>query len=74
MKKGNGISFWLQPILHVDVPLKNDGSNVIVIKACGYCNQWYHCGDVALTSCKHTFHPFYLAAMLKDSNKCKICM
>jgi hypothetical protein len=73
MKK-NCISFWPQPIFHVDVPLKNDGCNVIVIKECGYCNQWYHFGDVALTNCKHTFQPFYLAAMLKDSNKCKICM
>ncbi len=52
----------------------HDGHNVIVIKAHGYCNQWYHCGDVALPTCKHTFHPLCLVAMLKDSNKCKICM
>jgi hypothetical protein len=74
MKKENGISFWLQPFFHLDVPLEDSGHNVIVIKACGYYNQWYHCGDVALTSHKHTFHPFCLATMLKDSNKCKICI
>jgi poly(A) polymerase Pap1 len=47
MKKKNGISFWPQPILHLDVPLEDGGCNVVVIKACGYCNQRYHCGDVA---------------------------
>jgi hypothetical protein len=29
--------------------------------------------DVAITSCKHTFHPFYLGATLKESNKCYVC-
>jgi hypothetical protein len=26
-----------------------------------------------MTSCKHTFHPFYLGAMLQNSNKCCVC-
>jgi hypothetical protein len=29
--------------------------------------------DVIITSCKHIFHPFYLGAMLKESNKCCVC-
>jgi hypothetical protein len=69
MKKEDGISFSSQPIFHLDVPLEDSGRNVIVVKACGYYNQWYHCGDVALPTCKHTFHPLCLVAMLKDSNK-----
>ncbi len=73
MKK-DGISFWSQPIFHLYVPPEDSGCNVIVVKACGYYNQWYHCGDVTLPTCKNTFHPLCLVAMLKDSNKCKICM
>jgi hypothetical protein len=53
---------------------KDDGGiNVIVIKPCGYCNQNYHRANIAITSYKHTFHPFCLRAMLHNSNKCGVC-
>jgi hypothetical protein len=29
--------------------------------------------DDVITSCKHTFHPFCLSAMLKYLNKCCVC-
>jgi hypothetical protein len=33
MKKKDGISFWPQPIFHLDVPLEDNERNVVVIKA-----------------------------------------
>jgi hypothetical protein len=61
------------PIVHLDKPTHDGGKNVIVIKPCGYCNQNYHCVDIVITSCKHTFHPFCFEAMLQNYNKCGIC-
>jgi len=29
--------------------------------------------DATITSCEHTFQPFRLGAMLKESNKCCVC-
>jgi hypothetical protein len=31
------------------------------------------CYDIAITSCKHTYHPFCLIEVLRDNNKCLIC-
>jgi hypothetical protein len=45
----------------------------IVVKPCGFCNKSYHCYDVTITYCKHTYHPSYLVEVQKDSNKCLIC-
>ncbi len=56
------------PIVHLEKPTHDGGKNVIVIKPCGYYNQNYHCVDIAITSYKHTFHPFCLRAMLWNSN------
>jgi hypothetical protein len=69
MRKGGGLSLWPKLILHLDRPI-NDGTNMIIIKTCGLCGQWYHCGDIVVTSCLHTFHPTCLGEHLK-TNKCK---
>jgi hypothetical protein len=66
----SGRSFWPKPIVH---PIMNDDSTYITMKPCGFCNRSYHCYDVAMTSCKHTFHLICLGEMLKISNKCSIC-
>jgi hypothetical protein len=55
MRKGGGLYFWPKLILHPD-RLINDGTNMIIIEACGLCGQWYHCVDIFVTSCLHTFH------------------
>jgi hypothetical protein len=34
------------------------------MKVCGFCAQGFHCLDVVITSCKHTFHPFCLIEVL----------
>jgi hypothetical protein len=73
MKIGNGALFWPRPILHPDKQLKEDGRNIIITKLCGYYNQWCYCVDIVITSCKHTFHPFCLVAMLENSNKYYVC-
>jgi hypothetical protein len=74
MKVGQvGMCFQTLPILDLDKPLDDGGKNVIIIKPYGYYNQWYHCANITITSCKHTFHPFYIGAMLYNFNKCVIC-
>ncbi len=44
----------------------------ILVKPCGFCNRRYHCRDIAIASCKHTFHPFCLREFHRASNKCCI--
>ncbi len=75
MKERTGMSFWPTPIMHPTKLPTNDieARAFIIIKPCGYCNQCFHCHDIAIISCKHVFHPFCLDAMLKDSNKCYMC-
>jgi hypothetical protein len=70
MKIGRGMTFKPKPIVHFEDLLEDSGRTFIIVKPCGFCNQGFHCMDVAVTSCKHTFHPFYLGVMLKESNKC----
>jgi hypothetical protein len=71
IQKGGGMSFWLKPILHPERP-PCDGPTMIVIKSCGLCGQWYHCWDITMTFCLHTYHPTCLGEHLK-TNKCKVC-
>lgn len=63
-----GKSFWPKPIIH---PFTNsDDLTYIATKPYGFCNRAYHWYDVAVTSCKHTFHPFCLGEMLRINNRC----
>jgi hypothetical protein len=64
MKKGRGMTFSPSPIFHPKKLADDHGRPVIIVQPCGSYNQSYHCDDIAVTSCKHTFHPFYLGAML----------
>ncbi len=73
MKIGKGMAFKPKPNLHFKDVLEDSSKTFVIVKPCGFCNQGFHCMDVAITSCKHTFHPFYLGAMLKESNKCCVC-
>jgi hypothetical protein len=72
LQKGGGMSFWPKPIQHLDMPLC-DAPNMIIIKTCGLCGQWYHYFDIVVTSCLHTYHPTCLNKHLKTNNKCKVC-
>ncbi len=65
--------FKPKPILHFEETAKKNGRAFIIVKSCGFCNEGFHCMDVVVTSYRHTFHPFCLGAMLKDSNKCYVC-
>jgi hypothetical protein len=73
MKKGGGMCLWPKPILHLAKPTNDSARTFIIINACGYYNQWFHCDDIVVTSYRHTFHPFCFEAMLKDSIKCCVC-
>jgi hypothetical protein len=72
MQKGCGMSFWAKPILYLDRP-QGDDPKMIIINKCGLCGQWYHCGDIIVTSCLHTYHPACIREHLKINNRCKVC-
>jgi hypothetical protein len=72
MQMGGGMSIWPKPILHPSRP-PCDVANMITIKACGLCQWWYHCYDIAVTSCLHTYHLTCLGEHLKTNNNCKVC-
>jgi len=72
MTKGGRMHFWPIPILNLDIP-SCVGPSMVIIKRCGLCGQWYHCFDVVVTSCLHTYHPTCLGEHLKTHNKCKVC-
>ncbi len=74
MKIGTSMIFKPKPIMISKTIAKDNGRAFIIVKPCGFCNEGFHCMDVAVTSCKHTFHPLCLSAMLKYSNKwCMQC-
>jgi hypothetical protein len=73
MKIRRGMAFEPKPIVHFAEPLEDSGRTFVIVKPCGFCNQGFHCIHVDVISCKHTFHPFCLGVMLKESNKCCVC-
>ncbi len=73
MKIRRAMAFKPKPIVHFEETLEDSGRTFIIVKPCGFCNQGFHCMHVVVTSCKHTFHPFCLGVMLKESNKCCVC-
>jgi len=72
MQMGGGMSIWPKHILHPSRP-PCDTTNMIIIKACGLCKSWYHCYDIVVTSCLHTYHLTCLGEHLKTNNNCKVC-
>jgi hypothetical protein len=73
MESGKGVSFWPKPILHPSSSTKSKSVSFIVVKPYGFCSKGYHFGDVAIVSCKHIYHPFYLAEAVRNNNKYFIC-
>jgi hypothetical protein len=67
------MAFKPKPIVHFEEPSKDSGRTFVIMKPCRFCNQGFHYMDVAITFCKHTFHPFCLGVVLKESNKCCVC-
>ncbi len=67
------MSFWPKPILHPNSSIESKSASFIIVKLCKFCGRGYHCGDVVITSYNHTYHPFYLAKVVRDKNKCSIC-
>jgi hypothetical protein len=72
MQKGVGMYLWPKLIFHLDKP-PCDVPNMIIMKPYGLCQQWYHCFDIIVTSCLHTYHPGCLGKHLKTNNRCKVC-
>lgn len=74
MECGRGVSFWPKPLLHSCTTTESENANFnLVVKPCGFCNRSYHYNDIVVTSCEHTYHPFFLAKIILNNNKCLIC-
>jgi hypothetical protein len=73
MKIGARMIFKPKLILHFKETIDENGRAFIIVKPCGFCNERFHCMDVAVTFYRHTFCPLHLGAMSKDSNKCCVC-
>lgn len=73
MREGSGMCFWPKPLVQLEKPVEEVPRNVLIIGACGYCDSIFEFNDIAVTSCKHAFHPFCLGVMLKSSRKCLVC-
>jgi hypothetical protein len=73
MAKGRGLSCWPKPILHPPFLGDVDGFIHNQLRSCTFCKLWYHCFDLVVISCKHTFHPYSLDESLKTSNHCFTC-
>ncbi len=65
MKIGESMTFKPKPIMHFEKFVDDNGKTLIIVKPCGFCNNGFHCMDVVVASCKHTFHPCILGVMLK---------
>jgi hypothetical protein len=72
MKTREGMTFKPKPIMHFEESMDDSRRTFIIVKPCGFCKNGFHCMDV-VAFCKHTFHPFCLGVMLKESNKCCVC-
>ncbi len=70
MKNKSGTSFWAKPIVHP--MLNNKFETYILVNLCGFCNRRYYCHDIAVASCKHTSHLFYLWKLFRVRIKCSI--
>ncbi len=73
MERGGETSFWPKPMLHPSFLVETNSTPFIVLKACEFCKVGYNYYNISITSCKHTYHPFYLGEMLKIINKCLVC-
>jgi hypothetical protein len=68
------MTFKPKPILQFEEPVDEENERiVIIVKPCGFYNHAFHYMDVVVTPCKHTFHPFCLGVILKESSKCIVC-
>lgn len=73
MKSTGGVKFLPKPLLH---PPSSDilgSDSYLHVRPCGWCRRGYHCFDIAVTSCKHMFHPFCLAEAFRETSSCVVC-
>jgi len=53
-------------------PLDFAKKSVIYVQDCLVCNENYHCNDICVASCSHTYHPWCLVVHYTSSPKCKV--
>jgi hypothetical protein len=73
MKSIGRITFCPKPLLHLPSSDILDSDSYLHVRQRGWCRRGYHCFDIAVTSCKHMFHPFCLAEAFRESSTCAIC-
>ena len=73
IKSIGGITFFPKPILHPTLSDILDSDSYLYVRPCGWCRRGYYCFDIAVTSCKHMFHPFCLAEAFRETSIFVIC-
>ncbi len=74
LEKGEGISFWVKPFLHPNAhPSYLEVNVVILVTICSLCKRGFNFFDIVMGSCKHVYHPFYLAEVIRRIDKCGVC-
>ena len=43
---------------------------IVYVENCPVCGEGFHCNDVVVSSCGHTYHPFCMTSHSMKSNKC----
>jgi hypothetical protein len=62
-----GIFFWLKPLLYPSMPINSKVHEIIMIFMCLAYKRSYNCCEIIVAPCKHLYHPFYLANLLKKT-------
>ena len=67
LKTGLGDSF--SPTL-IQRPKDLENNSLVYIENCPLCGEGFHCNDIVVSSCGHTYHPFYMSSHSSKSNRC----
>ena len=66
LKTGLVDSFSPTPIQR---PKEFEKNNLVYVEDCPLCGESFHCNDIVVSSCGHTYHPFCMSSHSLKSNK-----
>jgi hypothetical protein len=72
MKSIGGIKFCPKMLIYPSSSDILDSDSFLHVRPCGWCRRGYHCFDIAVTSCKHVFHPFCLVEAFRETSTCVV--
>ena len=51
-------------------PKDSDKNTLVYVENCPLCGEGFHCNDIVVSSCGHTYHPFCMNNHSSKSNRC----